>query len=213
MRELEAAGYDRSFGLLGKPRRARLGLRTATFRDISLDGRSRAIALPQGLGFDSGGLGKGWAADRVARILGSPCLVDAGGDIATLGRPPDEDAWYIAVEDPLSPTRDVALLAVSDRGVATSSTLKRRWPTDAGYAHHLIDSRTGLPSASDAVSVTVVAESATMADFHAKVALLQGIAKGLRYVEGEDGVEALLIDRDGRLHVSSGLARYAVTTS
>ncbi len=210
LREVEAAGYDRTFDLI--PARVRPGKAgpRPTFREVRLDPARREITLPPGLGIDSGGLGKGWAADRLARFLGRDCLVDCGGDIAVNGRPPDAPAWYVGVQDPFAPESDLAMLAVSDRGVATSSVLKRRWFTDTGSAHHLIDPRTGVPSTSDLAAVTVIAPDAKLADFHAKVALLKGSEDGSAYIEAEGGVEGLLVCRDGARSQTAGFARYLV---
>jgi thiamine biosynthesis lipoprotein len=210
LHELEAAGYDRTFDLIGPTRSRRPPDRAASFEDIRLDEASRTITLPAGLALDSGGLGKGWAADRLAAFLGASSLADAGGDIAARGRPPGENAWYIAVEDPFRPEDDLMLIGVADKGVATSSTLKRRWETDTGAAHHLIDAGTGVPSSTDAVAVTVVAESATMADFHAKVALLKGAAAGLTYLKDAAGTEGLVVRLDGAIATTDGFERYVV---
>jgi thiamine biosynthesis lipoprotein len=208
--EIEAAGYDRTFDLIPSTVRPRKAGPRPTFREVRFDAASREIILPPGLGIDSGGLGKGWAADRLARFLGRDCLVDCGGDIAVNGRPPDAPAWYVGVQDPFAPERDLAMLAVSGRGVATSSVLKRRWLTDTGSAHHLIDPKTGVPSTSDLAAVTVIAPDAKMADFHAKVALLKGSAEGGAYIEGEAGVEGLLVCRDGARKQTAGFERYLV---
>jgi thiamine biosynthesis lipoprotein len=212
LHELEAAGYDRTFDLVGPTRSRPAPAREATFADIRLDAPSRTIFLPPGLALDSGGLGKGWAADRLAAMLGTPSLADAGGDIAARGRPAAEDAWYIAIEDPFRPDQDLMLIGVVDKGVATSSIVKRRWETDTGMAHHLIDARTGVPAATDAVAVTVVADSATMADFHAKVALLKGSEAGLGYLTASDGVEGMVLGKDGSVLQTVGFERYVVKT-
>ncbi len=214
LHEVEAAGYDRSFGLIGyvePPRQKRPPARRWSFRDVALDPLNRTITLPEGLGIDSGGLGKGWAADRMARILGAPCLVDAGGDIRVLGSPPDAQGWFVAVQDPFRPESDLGILTVAGRGVATSSVLKRRWPTDAGFAHHLIDARSGAPSDTDAVAATAIAETATLADFHAKVALLKGVRGGLEYLGSEPDVEGLIVERGGLIEKTGGLGAYELT--
>ena len=100
------------------------------------------------------------------------------------------------------------MLCVVDRGVATSSSLKRRWQANGLVLHHLIDPRTGRPSDSDAVQVTVVAESAVMADFHAKVALLQGVEAGVTYLDAVPHVEGLVVGSNGAAVQSRGLSAY-----
>jgi thiamine biosynthesis lipoprotein len=132
-------------------------------------------------------------------------MVNGGGDVYASGCPPGEDAWRVGVADPMQPERDLAVLSVVDRGVATSSSLKRSWQSGGVRLHHLIDPRTGRPSESDAVQVTVVARSALLADFHAKVALLHGFDTGLHYLENQDQVEGVIIRRDGTMATTPGL--------
>jgi thiamine biosynthesis lipoprotein len=92
---------------------------------------------------DLGGIGKGWAADRaVARLkrLG-PSMVEAGGDIAISGRRSQGRAWRIAVADPRQPDGDLAYLAATSGGVATSGKDFRRWRRAGAWQHHLIAAR------------------------------------------------------------------------
>src|SRR5438105_13911090 len=170
----------------------------SSWRDVELDRRARTIMLPPDVGLDLAGIGKGWAVDRVASILGSPSLTNCGGDVFARGVPPDDDGWHVGVIDPFRPDEDLMVLTVIDAGVATSSSLKRRWKIGDAYVHHLIDPRTGEPSQSDAVQVTVVAPSATLADFHAKVALLLAAETGIRQLNDEAGVEGLALRSDGQ---------------
>jgi thiamine biosynthesis lipoprotein len=211
---LEGAGYDRSFELL-QPRRqpATYGGCSGSWRAVSLDPVRRLISLPRGVRIDLGGCAKGWAVDRMAALLGQPSLVNGGGDVFAGGRPPDAPYWLVGVEDPYEPSRDLALIAVADRGVATSSVLRRRWRTGEAWTHHLIDPRTGCPSQTGAVQVTAVAASCLLADFHAKVALLRGVEAGLEYLNDEAGVEGLLVRDDGSRVASRGLGGYLARSS
>jgi thiamine biosynthesis lipoprotein len=213
LRDLDAAGYDRSFELVGRgtkpPSRRQPTARRASWRDLQLDNEARTITLPAGSGIDLGGLGKGWAIDRLAGILGLPCLVNGGGDVYVAGQPPDAAAWRVGVADPFHPDSDLLVLQLQDRGVATSSSLRRQWRDGDMVLHHLIDPRTGRPSQSDAVQVTVVAESALLADYHAKVVLLLGAADGAAYLARERDVEGVIVRKDGRVFRSQGLSLYA----
>jgi thiamine biosynthesis lipoprotein len=112
------------------------------------------------------------------------------------------------VADPFRPDLDLIVLSVVDRGVATSSTVKRRWQVGDVVLHHLIDPRTGRPSTSDAVQVTVVTSSAALADYHAKVALLMGADEALAYLNKEPDVEGLVVRRDASLFATAGLNDY-----
>ena len=210
LRSLLDAGYDRSFEMIvpSLTRRRVESTARASWRDVSLDVASRTITLPPETGIDLGGIGKGWAVDRMASILGRPCLVNAGGDVYLGEHPVDEPAWRVGIADPFNPDVDVAVLSVAERGAATSSSIKRSWRAGDLQLHHLIDPRTGRPSESDAVQVTVIAASATLADFHAKVALLLGSEAGLTYLNREPDLEGLIVRRDGASLQSDGLQQY-----
>jgi FAD:protein FMN transferase len=209
LRSLEALGYDRSFELLlASPSRSMTRPLTGGWRDIVLDAATRSITLPPGYGVDLGGIGKGYAVDRMAAILGSPCLVNGGGDVYVAGQPPDAERWLVGIADPFRPECDLAVLALTDRAVATSSTLRRAWSLGDRRLHHLLDPRTAEPSCSDAVQVSVVAPTCLLADYHAKVALLQGAERGLDYLNAEPAVEGLIVRADGVLLESAGLRQF-----
>lgn len=207
LRSLEGAGYDRSFDDLPSHRFARrVPLAGSDWRSVELDPTRRRVRLPASVGIDFGGIGKGWAVDRLARYLHRDCLINAGGDLYAAGAPDDHDSWLVGVQDPFEPSQDIMTLAVRDRGVATSSTLKRRWTIDGQPASHLIDPRTQTVALTNAVQVTAVASSATLAEFYAKVALLQGVSAGLYYLEAESDVAGVVVAETGEILVTSGLA-------
>ena len=61
----------------------------------------------------------------------------------------------------------------------------------------------GLP-ANDCQSVTIVTQSLTEADAYATAVYVMGPEQGMQWVEEHQGVEALIVDREGRAHRSSG---------
>ncbi|MBI4498444.1 MAG: FAD:protein FMN transferase [Chloroflexi bacterium] len=210
---LLAAGYDRSFpalkeGAASAPVEA--GRLAGRYRDVALDPHTRTIRLPPGVGLDLGGIAKGWLADAVARRLGrhGAALADLGGDIAVAGAPPGCDGWEVEVADPDERGRPLVVLCLRSGGVATSGVLRRRWQTDQGWQHHLIDPRTGLPARTDLSAVTVVAPTATAAEVAAKAALLLGSAAGQRALESSPGLAGLLVQRDGTVRTTEGFDAY-----
>ncbi len=165
------------------------------------------VRVAPGVGLDPGGIGKGLAADLVVgEMLESGCrgaLVCIGGDLAAVGEPPDSAGWRIAVEDPRHGP-DPFWLEIDGGGVATSSTLSRRWVHEGRERHHHIDPRTGDEAlCAGLASVTVVARAGWLAEVHATAALQCGpsAAGYLReralhgVVQGLDGwVEAVVAD-------------------
>lgn len=205
---LDAAGYDRTFELLEPRTRGRTPAHKCSWRDVELEPRQREIRMPEGCGIDLGGIGKGWAVDRMATIIGARCLVNGGGDVFAGERPAPGSPWRIGVADPFEPERDAFVLHVENRGVATSSSLKRRWLASGLWAHHLIDPRTGRPADSDAVQVTAIASTATEADYHAKVALLMGAAAGVDYLNREPHLAGVVFRRDGKVFESDSFEQF-----
>lgn len=121
---------------------------------------------------DLGGLGKGLAlrgaVRRLAGLSGlaglAGFLVDAGGDLAVFGVPPDGPAWRLGIEDPAVPEMAVVGLEARDLCLATSSIAVRRWDGPAGPAHHLIDPSTGRPARSGLLAVSVAGQDPAWAE-------------------------------------------------
>lgn len=176
--------------------------------DVVIDADARTVTLPAGVAIDPGGIGKGLAADLVAEQLvldgAAGALVSIGGDLAAAGEPPQAHGWEVEVEDPHDPVRALAHLGLPSGGVATSSTVSRRWMADGTSIHHVIDPRTGAPSATDLATVTVVAPRAWLAEAHATGALLGGSGQVLTYAR-EHRLEALAVDMEGRGFATGGL--------
>jgi FAD:protein FMN transferase len=149
--------------------------------EVDAAGRAR---LPAGVGFDPGGIGKGLAADLVAAELlargAAGALVNVGGDLRAAGRAPGPYGWVVTVPDPYDAGRERARLALDDAGVATSSTLRRRWTAGGREVHHVLDPATGRPTGEELVAVTVVAGSAAWAEAVTKAVLVSGDAGAAR---------------------------------
>ena len=187
---LVAAGYDRTFEELppdGLQRPA-----AACGGGVELVGRR--ITLADGVRLDLGGIGKGYAAERVAELLAlsGPCLVSAGGDVAVRGVPA-AGTWTVAVDEHLT-------LGLERGGLATSGTDRRRWRCGGVEQHHLIDPSTARPAVGDVVRVTAIGSDAVDAEVLAKTLLLQGEAAAV-----ESGVPAVLLTSDGRTVTTGGL--------
>jgi thiamine biosynthesis lipoprotein len=211
---LEASGYDRPFEHIGRGGRVAMAERPrslrANWRAIELDADRNVIAMPAGTRLDLGGIGKGFTVDRAIALLGSRAnaMVNASGDLYAAGDGPDGDGWYVGVQDPFGPDRDLAVLNVNDCGVATSGSIKRQWTIRDTRYHHLIDPRERASAVSDLLTVTVVAPTATHADVLAKTAFLLGAQAGLRMIERFNGAECLAVTDAGEVVTTSGMTDY-----
>ena len=211
-----AAGYDRTFADVR--RRATFTPVEASVTgcdDVVVEGD--VVRLPRGVRLDLGGIGKGRAADLVAvelleRGVAGAC-VNVGGDVRVAGEPPgDNGGWAVDVEGPSGEAARGALVALGDGAVATSTTLKRRWQTTNGSAHHLIDPRTGRSGGTDVVTATVIAAEAAWAEVFAKCIVLGGTRRGVDLV-GEHSLAALVTRHNGVTVRTNSFERYEPWTA
>jgi thiamine biosynthesis lipoprotein len=214
--EIESAGYVASrAGVPGVPLGAALeeapprhpaGANPAeAWRRFSVDDAAGTISRPRGVRFDSGGTGKGLAADLIAeRLRGySRFIVDCGGDIRIGGPDALVTPYEVFVEHPLTGER-AFVLKLGSGGVATSGLNVRIWRDESGsYAHHLLDPATGKPAWTGLIGATALGDTAVEAETLAKTALLSG-PEGGRAVLGDRG--GLLVHDSGQVETVGPLA-------
>jgi thiamine biosynthesis lipoprotein len=214
--EIETAGYVASrAGVPGAPLGAALEeapeRRPAgpnpgqAWRHFHVDNQRGTITRPPGIRFDSGGAGKGLAADLVAEKLRgySRFIVDCGGDIRIGGADALLTPYEVFVEHPLTGER-AFVLKLSSGAVATSGLNVRIWRDERGrYSHHLLDPATGEPAWTGLIGATALGDTAVEAETLAKAALLSG-PDGGREVLAERG--GLLVHDDGRIETVGPLA-------
>jgi thiamine biosynthesis lipoprotein len=143
----------------------------AGWRLVSVDDNEGLIRRPPGIRIDSGGCGKGLAADALAhRMSASPrFVIDCGGDVRVGAR-----SFEIQIAHPLT-GQTAHSFWLSDGAVATSGLGTRVWRTaDGGFGHHLIDPASGRPAWTGLVQTTAIARTALEAETLSKAALLSG---------------------------------------
>jgi len=214
--EIESAGYVASragmqgeslaTALEGAPARrpARPGP-ARNWERFAVDDEVATISRPPGLRFDTGGTGKGLAADLIAeRLRGySRFIVDCGGDIRIGGADALVDPYEVFVEHPLSGER-AFVLKLGGGAVATSGLNVRIWrDAEGGFSHHLLDPATGRPAWTGLVGATALGDSAVEAETLAKAALLSGPEGGRRVLAERGG---MLVHDNGRVEAVGPLA-------
>jgi thiamine biosynthesis lipoprotein len=208
--ELEAVGYaDSREGstparladalAFAGPRRPAAPRPEGHWREFEVDEAFGVIRRPAGARFDTGGTGKGLAADLVAERLGGyrRFVVDCGGDLRVGGTSPAPPI-DVMVEHPLTGAHEFAL-AITSGAVATSGLDVRVWRRpDGRFAHHLLDPATGEPAWTGLIGATAIAATAVEAETLVKAALLSG-PDGARGVLAANG--GLLVHDSGETEV------------
>ncbi len=222
--EIEAAGYVESregmqpasltealdFAPPRRPARPRPG---GDWTRITVDEAYGVIRRPPGVRFDTGGVGKGLAADLLAERLAryGRYVVNCGGDLRVGGADPGPDPFEVLVEHPLTGELSYRI-RLGSGAVATSGLNVRVWRRDGGgFAHHLLDPSSGEPAWTGLVAATALGETAVEAETLAKAAVLSGADRARKLLAPTGG---LLVHEDGRVERIGPLdatPRYSIT--
>jgi len=219
LEQIRALGYDRTFkeldtlAPLAPLSDTPIGA-TNEGRDslgIRVDRAAGTVTAVAGRGIDSGGIGKGLAADLVVASLleaGAPgALVNLGGDLRSGGAAPD-GGWRVEVDNPFDPAGPpAARFLLNGQALVTSSSQGRRWRDGDEENHHLLNPASGQPAVSDIASVTVIADEGWRAEALAKAAFLSGRDDALAMLPKHDATGAI-VGRDGKLDWVAGSRQF-----
>jgi thiamine biosynthesis lipoprotein len=199
-----ALGYDRDFRQVvdGRPRVVRL-VPAAGWRGVRVDRRRFTVRVPRGGQLDLGAVAKAFAADRIAQRVraatAANVLVSLGGDLAVAGAPPG--GWPVGLADDHRGSATGPTVAIGDGGLATSSTVVRRWRAGGRELHHIVDPRPGRPAPDRRRPVTVAAATCVDANAAATAAVVLG-GDAEAWLESL-GLAARLVARDGSVTATS----------
>ncbi len=163
-RLMKVWGFYKGTGHLPRKEQVTEALEKVGFRNILLDPRNRTVRLAKaGVELDPGGIGKGYAVDRMIGVLRengiTTALVSAGGSsIYGLGAPQGQKGWDVKIRDPKDATKTVADVYLKDQSMSTSGSYEKFFKADGRIYSHIMDPRTGFP-AQGTLSVSVIAPS------------------------------------------------------
>jgi thiamine biosynthesis lipoprotein len=163
----------------------------------------------KGMMINLGGIAKGYAVDKATAVLArhgfTSVMVQAGGDLLVKGRK-GTDPWKVGIRDPRGPDGDYfAIAPITDAAFSTAGDYERSFVKDGVRYHHILDPRNGKPAMA-CRSVTIFAPDALTADELDDAVFILGPEKGLALIEAREGVGAVIVDKDNKVHVSKRLA-------
>ncbi|QBD75907.1 FAD:protein FMN transferase [Ktedonosporobacter rubrisoli] len=153
---------------------------------------------------DPSGIVKGWAILQAAQMLKEAGYVnyyiDAGGDIQVAGTK-NGNPWRIGIRNPFKRDEIVKVLAITDKGVATSGTAIR--------GQHIYNPHQPQKPLQDVLSLTVIGPNVYEADRFATAAFAMG-KRGIYFIERLAGFEGYMIDSSARATYTSGFERFVL---
>jgi thiamine biosynthesis lipoprotein len=163
----------------------------------------------EGMRIGFGGIGKGYAADKAAKLLQEQGVhngvVNASGDIYAWGHDDKNRPWRVAVVDPRNKNKVRMWLTANRQAVVTSGDYEKyKVKDDTRYAH-IINPATGYP-VTGITSATVIAMRAELADALATAIFVLGKDKGLALIDSLNGIECIIIDDDGNIWYSKNIS-------
>ncbi len=184
-------------------------LPSVDFRQVKVDREANTIRfLKKGMRIDLGGIAKGWAVDRGVEILRGlgieHAMVNAGGDTRLLGDRLGKP-WIVGIRDPRKDHAVVTRIPLQDEAISTSGDYERFFEEDGVRYHHILVPGTGK-SPGLVRSVTVIGPTATHTDGLTKPIFILGVERGMEFVRRVKDVEAVIVDNEGRIYYSPGLA-------
>lgn len=179
------------------------------YQKIILDAEKSTVYLPEpGMKIGFGAIGKGYAADRAKQLLVSKGvkggIINASGDLTTWGTKVTGEKWLVGITNPLNKERVFGWLPIVESAVATSGNYEKYITLNGKKYSHIIDPRTGYPT-SGISSVSIFAKQAEVCDALATAVFILGRDVGLHMINQINGVEAIIVDAENKIHKSSGI--------
>jgi thiamine biosynthesis lipoprotein len=190
-------GFFRDEGRVPGPRELARALAVVGYRHVVLDREAGTVRFDRpGVELDLGGIGKGYAVDRVVDLLRrrgvASALVNLGGSsVYGLGAPPGREAWEVGIQDPTDPATTALTVALRDRALSVSGGYARFLEKDGVTYAHIMDPRRGRP-VQGVLSVAVLTEGATDGDALDNVLFVLGLEAGRAPLSRVPGAEALV---------------------
>jgi thiamine biosynthesis lipoprotein len=147
-------GFFKGAGRLPSRKEIAWALARTGYRHIVLDRAAGTVQFDtEGIEINPGGIGKGYAVDRIVEILRQRGLATAlvmasSSSIYGMGYPPDEPrGWRIEIPDPTRPTlRSATEVFLKDTSLSTSACYARTFRAEGRALSHIMDPRSGFPA-------------------------------------------------------------------
>lgn len=179
------------------------------YEQILINGNDILITNPNTT-IDMGGIAKGYIADKLKEYLlqnnVKKGIINLGGNVLLIGSKPDKSNYNIGVQRPFGNDGDIiAVINDSDISIVTSGIYERYFYIDDTIYHHILDTKTGYPIENNLYSVTIISDKSVDGDGLSTCAFALGFEKGMEFIENMENVEAVFIDNNEHITITSGL--------
>ena len=179
------------------------------YKNISVSDNTVQLLDPNA-SIDVGAIAKGYIADRIKDYLKKNgvkhAIIDLGGNILLIGSKTAGSKYNIGIQKPFGETGEpITSIKVANKSVVTTGIYQRYFEADGKIYHHILDPATGYPCETDLYGVTILSRKSVDGDGYSTICLSLGLEEGLKFINQQDGIEAIFITSDYKLHYSDGL--------
>ena len=180
-----------------------------SIEDIVLDPEQMTVELcdPE-MRLDVGAIGKGYAAEMIARMIEERgikgVVLDLGGNLRAIGSKPSGEGWKTGIRNPdtTSSEKYIKKIDIKNTSVVTSGNYERYYMVDGVRYHHIIDKDTLMPAAYFS-SVTVITKNSGLADGLSTALFCMSYEDGMAVIEsvraGGVSIKVVWVTVDGRV--------------
>jgi thiamine biosynthesis lipoprotein len=182
-------------------------LNLVNFRNLVVNPEGKILLKKPGMEIDLGGIAKGYAVDKAFGLLISlgykNLIVNAGGDLRVGGSKRD-GPWSIGIQDPRESEKIMARVSISETAIVTSGDYEKFFVHQGKRYHHILNPMDGFP-AGGCQSVSIIYKDGMIADALATAVFVLGPKKGYSLCQRLEGVNCLIIDKEGKVIFSPSL--------
>ncbi|MBQ3005411.1 MAG: FAD:protein FMN transferase [Clostridia bacterium] len=163
------------------------------------------VTIGKNQNIDLGAVGKGIACDIAKTTLRKydckEAVIAFGGSILLYG----DKSFDVGIRNPLGDSDDIlGIVSLSDGFVSTSGNYERTSVIEGKTYHHILDTKTGYPSDSDLLSVTVFCDNGLLSDALSTACYVLGKDKGFDLLEKYNAY-GVFVDKEQNIYLSDEL--------
>ncbi|MBS6645190.1 MAG: FAD:protein FMN transferase [Clostridiaceae bacterium] len=182
------------------------------YQNLQLEGNQLTFLSPD-TALELGAIAKGYIADRLKDYLlengVKSAVINLGGNVLCVGEKPGKTPFKIGLQKPFADhTETIETMDIRDMSVVSSGVYERHFVIDGVNYHHILDPKTGCPYQNGLISVTILSGESVDGDGLSTTCFSLGLDKGMELADSIDGVYAVFITEDGKVHYSEGAARF-----
>ncbi len=178
------------------PINANLLLENIGAEHLHLDANNNTVSIDKSSSISFGAIAKGYATDVIKKEMIKngvrSGVINLGGNIYVVGKKADNTPWRIGISDPTSENGVILSVECEDKAIVTSSNTNRGYYINEEFYGHIIDPKTAMPASSELIQVTVILDSAEIADMLSTAVFVAGVEKGLELLKTYDA-EAVFV--------------------